>query len=45
VIDRYVDGEVIDVGAVPAAEPAATIEAAVLDLLRSHGDSRLSVAA
>ena len=45
VIDRYVDGEVIDVRPVPAAEPGATIEAAVLDLLRAHGDSRLSAAA
>jgi len=45
VIDRYLDGEVIDVRAMPSAEPGPTIEAAVLDLLRSHGDSRLSAAA
>ncbi|TMK19045.1 MAG: DNA topoisomerase IB [Actinobacteria bacterium] len=45
VVDRYLDGEVIDVLNVPAAEPGAAIEAAVLDLLRSHGDSGWSVAA
>jgi DNA topoisomerase I len=45
VIDRYVDGEVVDLRAMPVVEPGAAIEAAVLDLLRSHGDSRLPVAA
>ena len=45
IADRYLDGEVIDVRSVPVAEPGPAVEAAVLDLLRSHGDSRLSVAA
>ena len=45
VVDRYLDGEVIDVRTVTVAEPGPAIEAAVLDLLRSHGDSRWSVAA
>jgi DNA topoisomerase IB len=45
VIDRYLDGEVIDERSAPADEPGPVIEAAVLDLLRSHGDSRWSVAA
>jgi DNA topoisomerase-1 len=45
VVDRYLDGEVIDVRSVPAADPGPAIEVAVLDLLRSHGDSRGSVAA
>ena len=45
VVDRYLDGEVIYVRRVPVAEPGPAVEAAVLDLLRSHGDSRWSVAA
>ncbi|TMK36952.1 MAG: DNA topoisomerase IB [Actinobacteria bacterium] len=45
VVDRYLDGEVIDVRHVPDAEPGPAVEAVVLDLLRSHGDSRSSVAA
>jgi DNA topoisomerase-1 len=45
VIDRYIDGEVVDLRAIPVADPGPTIEAAVLELLRSHGDSRLSAAA
>ena len=45
VVDRYLDGEVIDVRDVPVAEPGPAVEAAVLNLLRSHGDSRWSVAA
>jgi DNA topoisomerase IB len=45
VIDRYMDGEMVDLRAIPVAEPGPALEAAVLDLLRSHGDSRLSAAA
>ena len=45
VFDRYLDGEVIDVRSAPTDEPGPAIEAAVLDLLRSHGDSRWSIAA
>jgi DNA topoisomerase-1 len=45
VVDRYLDGEIIDVHGAPADEPGPAIEAAVLELLRSHGDSQWSVAA
>jgi len=41
----YVDGEVIELARVPSGDPGPAIEAAVLELLRTHGSWRSAVEA